>query len=120
MQSPAGGSELESVHTVGAVVGGLIWEIVGGLAGEGMTQPGHWFFGGSSRLSAVKILGLNLLASTGVVVQKQLSTSGKNVYVHRVLSSHISEERRAQVTAAEVAEEMVATKSVLRVEVEVM
>jgi len=107
------------VGPVGAIVGGLIGGIIGGIAGEGMTQLAHWFFGGSSSRSAKEILGTTLLSAAGIVVERQLSASGRNFHVHQVLSTHVSEEHRACVAASDIAEDMVATKSVTRVEVEV-
>jgi hypothetical protein len=41
--------------------------IIGGLAGEGMTQLARWFFGGSSSRSAKENLGPTLLFAAGVL-----------------------------------------------------
>ena len=75
----------------------------------------RWFFCGSSCRSAEEILGPALLSA----VQKQLIVSDRNFYVHKVLSTHLSEEHSGRIVAAHVVEDMVATKSKMRVEVEV-
>ena len=74
----------------------------------------RWFFCGSSCRSAEEILGPALLSA----VQKQLIVSDQNFYVHKVLSTHVSEEH-GRMVEAHVVEDMVATKSMMRVKVEV-
>ena len=107
------------VGPIGAILGALIGGVIGGLGGAKMLELARWFFGGKSSNSAAEILGPTLLAAASVAVEKRLSASGQNFYIHQVLSSHVSEEHRAGVAAADIAEDMVATESVIRVEVEV-
>lgn len=92
-------------------MGGLIGGIVGGIAGENMAELAHWFFGGRSRLSAEEILGPDLLFVASIAVYKRLSASDRHFHIHQVLSTHTLN--------AHVVEEMISTKSMERVEVEV-
>jgi hypothetical protein len=104
------------VGPVGAIIGGIIGGIVGDITGEGMAQLAHWFFGGRSDHSAEEILGPALLSSAATVVQKQLTASGRNFHVHQVLPSHVTDTNKAMEV---ISKEMVATKSVARIDVEV-
>jgi len=108
------------VGPVGAILGGLIGGIIGGIAGEGMAQLAHWFFGGSSSRSAEEILGPALLSAASVALQKQLSVSDQNYHVHQLLSTHVSEHNaHVASVAADIVEDMIATKSMMRVGTEV-
>lgn len=71
---------------LGAILGGL----AGGLAGAyGVPALANWFFGGSSSLSALELLG-DMHDEVHAAVNREMKMSGASFHVHRVHATHLS------------------------------
>lgn len=73
----------------GAVLGGLAGGCAGSFTGIVVPNLAKWFFGGSSSLSAVELLG-DMHDAAHAAVTEIMKTSGANFHVHRVHGVHLS------------------------------
>lgn len=71
---------------VGAILGGIAGSFLGALGADKLAT---WFFGGSSRHSAVELLD-QALNPTSEYVAKKLANSGTGCYTHYVRAVHMS------------------------------
>lgn len=93
---------------VGAVLGGIAGSVLGGI---GFSSLATWFYGAITRRAAAEILlEVSLLEATRGHVQDRIRSSGKNFYVHRILTAHL-EMARSDGASASIALRMVETEA---------